>query len=174
MNQTPSLACPRCRVWLQVAAVGAHTLHGCTTCAGVWLDCRTAQQLCTALDNTTRSLVDGAARYARAVDTAQAVGCPVCGQWLARSRVASAGVDIDSCAQHGTWFDCGELAKIAQATAVARAYAAPPVAPRAAAPAPHPQVRDDDDDDGTGDVAKAVAFDIGLDVVFEMIAGLLG
>ena len=41
---------------------------------------------------------------------------------MARHHVA--GVEIDTCSQHGTWFDSGELQRVARALAARSAYGA--------------------------------------------------
>lgn len=65
-----------------------------------------------------------AAQYARAaVDTALPAHCPQCHSVLHRFFVTRARIELDACGAHGTWFDRGELGKVARELAVERAYA---------------------------------------------------
>ncbi|MBI4954456.1 MAG: zf-TFIIB domain-containing protein [Myxococcales bacterium] len=98
----------------------------CSACAGVWLDDTAATRL---RDNLGPELIAFSARagaYARVqADTSGfAGGCPWCGAPLARYRDHEAGVELDACRGHGTWFDRGEVERVAEA--VARAAAARP------------------------------------------------
>jgi Zn-finger nucleic acid-binding protein len=159
---------------LVVGNAARATLHGCGACGGVWLDMTTAHRLCDVLDADAATLLDSASRYAtHQVDVAATIGCPVCGQALARSRIPNAGVDIDYCGQHGTWFDKNELPRIAQAAAVQRAYGGN--APQSAAPASKgeavPLASDESTLDSVAvDVAGGLAFgvfEILLDSLFD-------
>jgi Zn-finger nucleic acid-binding protein len=50
------------------------------------------------------------------------IACPVCSAELTRTTLSSAKVELDTCAQHGTWFDREELLKVSQSHAASRAY----------------------------------------------------
>lgn len=43
------------------------------------------------------------------------LACLVCQRPMRRSRFEPAGVDLDRCSQHGTWYDHGELLQLAEA-----------------------------------------------------------
>ena len=123
--------CPRCRLPLSAARVGAREVHGCVHCGGVWLDPELAEQVAHALDPELRTMAEVAAGHARAtVDSAQPAHCPRCHALLHRFQVTRARIDLDACGSHGTWFDGGELGKVANALAVERAYAPAPGAVR--------------------------------------------
>jgi Zn-finger nucleic acid-binding protein len=93
---------------------------------------QTSHRFCDALDGHAHSLIESAEKYATyQVDTNAPVACPVCQTVLQRTRLAHASVDIDYCAHHGSWFDKGELIRIAQAAAVRRAYGAQASQPQA-------------------------------------------
>jgi len=176
MNQPATLPCPRCQLGLHVAHASGATLHGCGGCGGIWVDLQTGHRLCEALDGDARALADSAEQYAtHAVDTALAAVCPICAQALTRSRVQNAGVDIDYCPTHGTWFDRGELQKIAQATAIQRAYGAPtgaaPTATTTAAGASAAAVVASDDD-SVGDEVAEVAIDVGVGIIGGLLESL--
>lgn len=69
-------------------------------------------------------MAEVAAMHARAtVDTAAQAHCPLCHLPLHRFHVTRARIELDACGSHGTWFDRGELGKVARQLAVERAYA---------------------------------------------------
>jgi Zn-finger nucleic acid-binding protein len=82
----------------------------------LWLDQADANRMVHSLCDHALQLAESAAGHAPAkVDTApEGIPCPVCRQPLARSRVDAAWLDIDVCAHHGTWFDRGELQRVAR------------------------------------------------------------
>lgn len=184
MNTQAALLCPRCRIDLHVGQAAGAVLHGCGACGGIWADMQTSHRLCEALDGDTRALVDSAERHAAHVpDTAQAIACPVCAQALARTRIQNAGVDLDYCAAHGTWFDRGELGKIAQATAIQRAYGrgapaalAGPAAGTAAgavsASAGAAAAPASGSDDDTANEVADVAVDVGIGIIGALLESM--
>lgn len=77
-----------------------------------------------ALEPELRTMAEVAAQHARAaVDTALPVHCPQCHTLLHRFQMTRARIELDACVTHGTWFDRGELGKVARELAVERAYA---------------------------------------------------
>lgn len=118
-----SLHCPRCSAILWSRPLPAGSGHACGTCGGVWLDGAAAQHVTHVLCGETLGHADIASRTsAHRVDTQSAIACPICRATLQRTRVGQAGVDVDYCTQHGTWFDKDELGRVAQSFATARAY----------------------------------------------------
>ncbi|MBK7582185.1 MAG: zf-TFIIB domain-containing protein [Myxococcales bacterium] len=165
-----NLVCPRCGLALSAAHSGAAALHGCRSCGGVWLDGATAARLTQALDGATYTLLEAGAGQATApVDPARAIVCPECRAPLTRWTVQSAGVEVDTCGNHGTWFDRHELQRIAQSTAIAQAYGrgAPAATAGAANPVATASASDDSGDDSSWD-----ALELGLGVVFGVIGVL--
>jgi len=79
-----------------------------------------------ALASSTQQLVarvDAGAAQPRAhgsdsADPSRKLACPACGGPLAFTRTPFAGVCVDACASHGTWFDTNEIRAIAQAMAI--------------------------------------------------------
>ena len=104
------IGCPRCDTMLAVGRAGPITAHGCGSCGGVWLDNAGTQRLVTGL---SPQVVAGFSAHAAAassrVDTRENVACPVCRQPTLRKRIVEASVNIDICADHGTWFDRREI-----------------------------------------------------------------
>jgi hypothetical protein len=89
----------------------------------VWLDGPAAQHVNHALCGETLGHADIASRTsAHRVDTSVPIACPMCRSVLHRTRIGQAGVDVDHCPTHGTWFDKDELGRVAQSFAAARAY----------------------------------------------------
>lgn len=78
----------------------------CPTCAGHFVGPRhpsTSPELL-ALDRAER----------RSLGRRPYLGCPICGQQMARSNFQRvSGILIDRCPHHGTWFDPGEIRAVA-------------------------------------------------------------
>ncbi len=119
-----SLVCPRCDVALFEGKAQETALFGCGKCGGVWLDNVGSQRLVNALDQGILSMGDRAAAVTSAAktNTAPAIACPICREALKRSSFS--GVDLDVCAAHGTWFDRGEMRRVAEGIQSARLDAA--------------------------------------------------
>jgi Zn-finger nucleic acid-binding protein len=109
-------ACPRCAARLVARAVGDLTVDDCPGCAGVFIDAAAIEQLLADRAEARADAVLGAYRgQARASDTTTRGGklyvkCPICSTVMNRKQFArGAGVVLDVCRGHGTWFDAGEL-----------------------------------------------------------------
>jgi Zn-finger nucleic acid-binding protein len=129
-------------------------IHTCARCGGVWLNQELAEELSAALEQKialafeeeATLIGDEAARRALLpdVDTARAdLPCPICRAPMQRVRIARAYLEVDSCSSHGTWFDRGEMQRVARSlkdcgTTPVRP-AAPP--PRASGPTGSDQAR---------------------------------
>ena len=85
-------ACPHCAVLLTASG----KLLGCPQCRGAWVPAAE-------LDTT-----------AFAAGTHETVRCPICDKPTA--PVVVAGIEIDRCADHGAWFDAGELTRLREAS----------------------------------------------------------
>jgi Zn-finger nucleic acid-binding protein len=110
------LACPRCATALAAVLVGASRIHDCATCGGVWLDVETFQRI--ANDGEVQSGVLAVLAPTPPTATVSAadiryVPCPVCAKLMNRMNFARiSGVILDSCKQHGNWFDRDELRRV--------------------------------------------------------------
>jgi Zn-finger nucleic acid-binding protein len=104
---------------------GALTALGCVRCGGVWLDNAASRRLLAganeraalAIANHLDPTASPPARRDDAYRTEQP-SCPMCGAALARvvtdpGRHPIAGIELDVCAPHGTWFDANDLRAIA-------------------------------------------------------------
>jgi Zn-finger nucleic acid-binding protein len=107
--------CPRCRLRLELLQIGSTALRQCRKCSGLWADVATFEKICA--DREEQSAVLGfigkRELTAEELSNISYVPCPDCKLLMNRSNFARAsGVIIDTCKQHGVWFDAEELPKI--------------------------------------------------------------
>jgi Zn-finger nucleic acid-binding protein len=113
------LRCPGCDGFLESAQAPNRSAslkgsYGCRRCGGVWLDNAASQLVVRGIDP---SIVAFASIYALGavkgpkIESAPRI-CPIGLEPLA--TVSVKGVVIDACRTHGTWFDAGELRRIAE------------------------------------------------------------
>ncbi len=121
------LACPRCSAQALVECQGARiAAHACPGCGGVWLASSLAERLKESLEKgeavglcaLARDVGEAASLKARVDAAADRVGipCPACAAPMAHRLLERAGIVVDSCSQHGTWFDRGELQHLVDCT----------------------------------------------------------
>ena len=97
------------------------TLEGCLSCGGVFLDRESRHRVVAAKCADTAAASDAAAAQARwTPDVRKRIACPVCGKPMTTTQVAGA-VDLDSCNEHGAWFDRDELRRFIDALSAQRA-----------------------------------------------------
>ena len=100
--------CPHCKKRLVTIVADGVSLSGCGGCGGIWIDNASARSV---LGNPESVFADLARRCAAgATGSRGKVEKPTCAECpaiLDRSRVH--GIDLDTCAEHGTWFDACEL-----------------------------------------------------------------
>ena len=114
-SETAPGDCPRCRQALDYIKIGATTLRECQKCGGLWSDVDTFESICASRERQAVVLTFSAKRELAAAPPAKIsyVPCPDCKQLMNRSNFARAsGVIIDTCKQHGVWFDAEELPRI--------------------------------------------------------------
>lgn len=108
------LPCPNCQRALTSGALWPQGVLACGACGGLWLDPLNTDMLYLGL---TTELLEVARSMENAPepssDSAGARRCARCQQPLVTALVESAGVRVDTCATHGTWFDAGELEQLA-------------------------------------------------------------
>lgn len=126
--------CPACREPLAVLEWQAIEIDWCTRCNGIWLDDREAEWILGESGTSVarlRELLAGAPRFAGSAAKSStpppARRCPRCLRGLEARAVSVAGapatatspegiVVLDCCpAQHGWWFDAGELGALLDA-----------------------------------------------------------
>ena len=127
------MSCPRCATPLEQQPLDTTTLRGCPKCGGIWLNAAACADVMARKANQAVEVAKLVETATSAQPTFTPVGpCPDCGAALARRRfawadgkfrpvppdhVSRAGffVDLDVCAAHGTFFDHGELPRLAEA-----------------------------------------------------------
>ena len=115
---TPSeLRCPRCLDGLRAKLVGDVLIDECERCLGLWLDPVAIRRVIEDRQQSRAEALLGA--LPRAEVHAQKPGermyikCPCCQVLMNRRLFATgAGVIVDVCRTHGTFFDAGELPAI--------------------------------------------------------------
>lgn len=171
-------ACPRCAAHPQASAasptllftdtVGGLTLHACGACGGIFLGTACAQRLAEALPHDAIRRANHTAASARYVaSTLEPLACPMCGQTMRRTQVSRAGVDLDVCGAHGTWYDRDELRLVALAIGWSGAGAH-------AAAAPAPARYETSTAEVATDVAASVGVEVAAELAIEGVFGMLG
>ncbi len=111
-------ACPRGCGALHRLALGGVELDECSRCSGVWLAVEVFRRLCA--EEERRAVFLGADMQARktpavATPTVRYVPCPDCARLMNRVNFGKrSGIIVDSCSQHGTWFDADELRRVVE------------------------------------------------------------
>lgn len=110
------LGCPRCGEGLLEYTDGDIRLLRCGSKHGVWasnaVSTRIVQARLPELVVREMAALDGEARFLH--DPRDPIVCPQCEGPLATTWVPSAQLHVDVCAEHGTWFDAGELERVAR------------------------------------------------------------
>ena len=107
--------CPKCARPLTLLRIGETSFRECTTCAGLWADVATIEEISA---NSERQATVSAYFSENPAQSApeksiKYVPCPDCGTLMNRTNFArSSGVVIDHCKGHGMWFDAEELPRI--------------------------------------------------------------
>ena len=112
----PPLICPRCDQALARGQAVDMVMHACGRCGGIWLDLQGARRVRVRISEGARRLAQMATDHGISpVDRESTIACLLCKRPMRRSRFEPAGVDLDRCGQHGTWYDRAELLQMADA-----------------------------------------------------------
>ncbi|HET6613302.1 MAG TPA: zf-TFIIB domain-containing protein [Kofleriaceae bacterium] len=114
--------CPRCETSpaLEAQLVGDVLLDTCPECLGLWLDAAALERIVRERRQATASAIlglpsDRLAAPPVARGQRMYIKCPDCGNVMNRVNFArTSGVIIDSCKNHGTWFDADELPRVVE------------------------------------------------------------
>jgi Zn-finger nucleic acid-binding protein len=111
-NSSP---CPRCAQPLFAGEVGALRALACGACGGLWLNNEGTALVLRRFDidaSHLAALVDrkGTQVAAQSPFATAKGACPICTKAL--ESVSHNGIKLDFCADHGTFFDRGELANV--------------------------------------------------------------
>jgi Zn-finger nucleic acid-binding protein len=111
MNTSSGLVCPACNGSLR-AAHATYGVLACDACGGVWTDEAATEALRASSDGEITAVAKDAAARAEGPtpEDRPRRRCPECRHHLRKRTIA--GVTIDACATHGTWFDRGEVEAI--------------------------------------------------------------
>jgi Zn-finger nucleic acid-binding protein len=110
------LKCPECRQPLVKATVGGVDLSQCHRCGGLWLTRELFEGV--AADREERGAVLGAlpgdqAKGPIALEAVHYRPCPQCARMMNRTNYGRiSGVILDTCKDHGLWFDKDELRRV--------------------------------------------------------------
>lgn len=106
-------ACPVCSIPLFAASKDGYRIDACGKCGGSWIAHTDLRRM---IDTSEKApvelarMADGAPASTRD-RTTKTRECPECRSALVTENLA--GVDIDVCGDHGTWFDRHELEQVA-------------------------------------------------------------
>lgn len=129
--------CPRCQRPLTTHQAPRFTMFACTGCGGMWLDGAASRTVVAAVDPVAMQAADNVARAAeQAVDVNAQAACPQCRNAMEKMPIPAANVVVDTCREHGVWFDRNELQQVVRA--VASPGAPPPPTNAGPPPAPPP------------------------------------
>ncbi len=103
--------CPRCGTTLvEAVTLGGLGAHSCPECGGVFADRTAVAELSSGINGPVSARDNRARRPA----TADTLKCPVCGEGMRRVNFSySAGVIVEVCGDHGTWFDALQIDRAA-------------------------------------------------------------
>lgn len=109
-----SRPCPACRRALVSGRAGEVAVASCAACGGVWLDRSTFTHVCRERELQAALLTGPWSQLGPATAPAATPQryrpCPVCGKFMNRSNFARySGIVLDTCRDHGTFFDPREL-----------------------------------------------------------------
>ncbi|HTM20931.1 MAG TPA: zf-TFIIB domain-containing protein, partial [Kofleriaceae bacterium] len=108
--------CPRCDHALVGQLVGDVLLDQCEACGGTYVDVTALERILKERRQARADALLGAlpqATVEASHETRVYVKCPDCGTTMNRRNFArGAGVIIDVCRAHGSWFDAGELPRV--------------------------------------------------------------
>jgi Zn-finger nucleic acid-binding protein len=105
--------CPRCGVALENTAAMGNRFMRCEQCRGAFVDPSTMSRMFNDMG--------GAAPITYPADVVRTLSCPSCSEPMTRFRISSLDgwVEIDTCQQHGMWFDTRELQLTLEAVGLA-------------------------------------------------------
>ncbi len=104
--------CPRCEVPMRAVNLSDFSVAQCDECSGVFVPHETFEMM----QETRDAVIFSSQGIVRATidpgEQVRYVRCPVCLKMMNRTNFARiSGVIIDTCRDHGVWFDSGEVEK---------------------------------------------------------------
>ena len=117
VNDVP-VKCPLCNIHTEIINLAGVELDCCYKCSGIWFDkgeinefqnAISDQNLCNEMAKTLKDFSVPNRNKKRA----DYLKCPVCSQLMSHKKfVEVSGIILDRCAEHGTWAEQEDLAKI--------------------------------------------------------------
>ncbi len=109
--------CPRGCGEMQRVSLGGAEFDECPQCNGLWLDPATFEHLCAEKEQVAPAIFQANAHLVsaapQALETVRYLPCPQCGKLMNRTNFGrTSGVIIDTCKDHGVWFDADELRRV--------------------------------------------------------------
>lgn len=105
--------CPRCEVPLRQVKIGDFSVAGCSRCGGFFVPEATFDMMQDRSDRVIFPTSGAPHGEVQAESVVRYVRCPICRNMMNRTNFARiSGVVIDTCHNHGIWFDPGEMEKI--------------------------------------------------------------
>jgi Zn-finger nucleic acid-binding protein len=107
--------CPRCDGAMAEVVVGGVDLDECSACRGLFVGQAAIQHVIADPSYGDALLAELPRAKTSPINSRMYVKCPVCREVMNRKQFATgAGVVIDVCRRHGTFFDVGELPAIVE------------------------------------------------------------
>jgi Zn-finger nucleic acid-binding protein len=110
--------CPRCGLALESTTAGVNKFMRCTQCRGAFVDPHTLERMFRAME--------GASPPIATITAPRPLPCPSCTEPMTRTpmtrtRLHAEGrtAELDTCAEHGIWFDTAELQAVLEAVGLA-------------------------------------------------------
>jgi Zn-finger nucleic acid-binding protein len=107
------LRCPQCSRRLAKVQVKDVELNGCGACGGIWVDNQSAKKMMSApeevYDDLARRCAVGAKNRAKRTAEPKCAACSVPLDPVVNRQLK---LELDICAEHGTWFDAFELSTL--------------------------------------------------------------
>ena len=106
-------ACPLCRGQLASVTIGRATLEECVPCLGIWIGVGEFNAICADAEAQVAAMALPMQPTSSDDFTVRYLKCPTCGELMNRVNYAHAsGVIINTCKQHGIWFDHDGLRRV--------------------------------------------------------------
>jgi len=107
--------CPVCECDLAARSIGGIVVSECGACGGVWAPGDRFDVLVRRVAERDRPAVTRPREQPPFPESVVYRVCPVCRRHMHRTNFGRrSGIIVDSCADHGTWLDAGELRHVAE------------------------------------------------------------
>ena len=130
-----TLSCPSCRVALALAPHPTGDLHRCAKCHGIWVDADTFQRVIADRHAHAAGVLRRRTMTRPQPSAPVMLPCAACAGPMYRFHYGGdSGIHLDTCRDHGIWFEGDELLRVIEyaqrgglAASLNRRYESPPV-----------------------------------------------